>query len=768
MKKLNGKAWRNDAYAKVTGKAKYADDYFFTDMLHAVPVYSEYIFAEIEHIEISKALNCPGVRFVLTSEDIPGVKEFGQIEKDLPLLAWKRIRYNGEPVVLIVAETREQALQAVPFVKIQAKPLEPLFDIELALVENPILVHPERGNNLINSHHVRRGDVKVGFAESDIILEKTFNTQKIEHAYLEPETAICVPRGDGVFEIYGSIQHPFSTRSFTAGYLGLPLNLVEVKSIPMGGGFGGKDDTASLVCARAALAAWKSGKPVKIVYDREWSMKESYKRHSYRIKYKMGLNRDGLIRAVECDILADGGAYASVTPWVTWRSTVQCCGPYKVPHVQCDTRGVYTNNVFTGAMRGFGSPQINFVIEQMVEIAAEKLGLSEIEIRKKNMLRQGDITITGQKLDNHTVSLGEVFEKVLSESKYFEKKKNCSYGNPAQDEWYGTGLALSYRGMSLGAEGKDFCSAIVNVQFDGSIFLEVGVHENGQGLESAMIEILKNELGVSRDIIQYRMSSTSNIPDAGTTVASRGTIMGGGAVVKAVEALKKIFTSNLKDVLESEEEDIVFENNEIKGRNGRSISFNDAIRQLYLKQTYPYAFGVFQAPHVSFDEETGQGNPYFTWVYACQVIELKVDRKSGKITLINAFAAHDVGKVINPGMLLGQYFGGMVMGMGYALIEKVDEREGIVQNLNYNQYPIMRAMDIPEMNAYFIENNDPLSPSGAKGIGEPTLELMAPAIANALHNATGKRFYTLPMKPAVVQYVKEQGAEKTTAVSINR
>ncbi len=757
MKKLNGNAWRNDAYEKVTGKAKYAGDYFFTDMIHAVPVYSDYVHAEIIKIHVENALRQPGVIAVLTAEDIPGNKLFGQIEQDMPLLAWKKIRYNGEPVALIVAETRELALNAQSFVSVEAKELPALTDMELALNNDSPLIHDHLDNNLINTHHIRKGDIKEGFEKSHYILNETFSTSKIEHAYLEPESALCIPRSDGVYEIYGSMQHPFSTRRFTANYLGLPLSSIEVKTIPVGGGFGGKDDTAALVCARAALVAWKCKKPVKIEYKREWSIRESYKRHNYRVHYKMGLTQEGLINAVQCDILADGGAYASVSPWVTWRSTVQCCGPYKVPNVYCDTKAVYTNNVFTGAFRGFGSPQMNFVIEQMVERAAEKLGICEIEFRKKNMLFQGDSTITGQLLDNHKVSLDEVLEKILIESDYFNKKKNCTKGSPIQDELYGIGLAMSYRGMSLGAEGKDFCSAIINVQFDGSILLEVAIHENGQGSESAMIEILSNELGVSRDRIRYRMSSTSNIPDGGTTVASRGTLMGGGAVCKAVAELKKVFTSNLNDLLECNEDQITFKNDKLSAHNGKSLSFNDAVSQLFLKQSYPYAFGVFQAPQVSWDEETGQGNAYFTWVYGCQAVELTVNLNTNKIILKNAYAAHDVGKVINPGMLLGQFYGGMVMGMGYALIEEVDEIDGIIKNTNFDKNPIPRIFDIPELNAYFIENFDSLSPSGAKGIGEPTLELMAPAIANALFHATGKRFNHLPLKKHILNYINERG-----------
>jgi CO/xanthine dehydrogenase Mo-binding subunit len=743
MPNLKEKAWRNDAFAKVTGTAKYADDIKVPNLLHAVPVYSDYVHARIFKIHTEKAKAMPGIISVLTSADVPGKVCFGQIEKDYHMLADDKIRYNGDVIAIVVAESKVQAIEAAKYVTLDAEPLPLILDPEKALLPDSILVHEDMENNLINEHRVRTGNVEKGFEESDHILEYDFKTPYIEHAYLEPESAVCIPRADGVIEIYGSMQHPFSTRRFIATILGEPLANVEVITIPMGGGFGGKDDTAAIVCARTALAARLTGRPVKMTYEREWSVRESYKRHPYNVHYKMGITNDGYIRSIKCRIVADGGPYCSVTPWVTWRSTVQCCGPYMVPNVHCDTLGVYTNNIYTGAMRGFGSPQMNFIIEQLVEMAAEKTGMNAIEFRKKNMVRQDSVTITGQHLTEHKVSLDEVLEAVLKEIDYEEKYKQCSHGK-GSDEQYGIGLAISYRGMSLGGEGKDFCAAIINVQFDGSILLEVGVHENGQGSESAMIKILAEELGVPVERIRYRRNSTSNIPDSGTTVASRGTIMGGGAVVIAANQLKdKIAETILPPDIYDRVEIEYYDDKVYFGSN--PMTWQEVVNQMYQKQQFPYAFGVFGAPKVSWDEETGQGNPYFTWVYACQAVELKVNPQSGKVTLLNAVAAHDVGKAVNRSMLEGQFYGGMVMGMGYGLFENFIQVDGKIKTLNFNNYKIARSTDVPEMTAIIVENHDPLSPSGAKGIGEPTNEIMAPAIANAIYNATGKRHLSNPI-----------------------
>ncbi len=748
MADLKAKAWRNDAAAKVTGRARYAGDLKFAGLLHAVPVYSDFVHARLKRVDTTLANVAPGVVRVLTATDAFDTCRFGQIRQDYRMFADDRIRYHGDVVALVVAETRAQAMAAARLIVVDAEELPALFDPEEAMQPGAVLIHEEYGSNIVNHHKIRRGNVDEGFAQADVIVEEEFRTQFVEHAYLEPEAAVCVPRADGVLEIYGSMQHPFSTRRFVAALLDVPLADVDVKTIAVGGGFGGKDDTAAAVCARAALAAKLTGKPVKIVYEREWSIRESYKRHPYRMRYKMGVGRDGLITAVAVRMIADAGAYCSVTPWVTWRSTVQCCGPYVVPNVHCDVYGVYTNNVFTGAMRGFGSPQVNFAIEQLIDIAAEKVGLSGVEMRRRNMVKRGSVTVTGQTLDTHTVSLGQVFEAVLKESDYERKLARCSRGQG--EEWYGIGLALSYRGMSLGAEGTDFNTAMINVQYDGSILLEAGVHENGQGSESAMILLAAEELGVEKESIRYRQSSTLVIPDGGTTVASRATLMGGGAVVKAARALKQRMAEVLAPVLDCGAEEVRFAGGRVIGGNGLSLAFADAVHELFRLQEHPHAVETFCAPKVSWDEETGQGNAYFTWVYGCQAVELTVNPRTGKVKLLQAVAAHDVGRAVNPAMLRGQFYGGMAMGIGYGLHEAVALEDGRITNLNLDDYHLARATDMPEMTAIVIENADPLSPSGAKGIGEPANELMAPAIANAIYHATGRRYTVLPIRVEAV------------------
>ncbi|MBQ1926809.1 MAG: xanthine dehydrogenase family protein [Proteobacteria bacterium] len=749
MTETKTKAWRNDAVAKVTGRAKYADDYKFYGMLHVVPVYTDAVSAEIRAIHTEEAAQMPGVVRIVTAKDVPGNPHYGQIQKDYRILVDDRIRMEGDVIALVIAETRAQALEAAKLVKADLSPLPVLLDPEEAIKEGAFLIHPDKGTNIINHHKVRTGDTEEAFKHCDIILDEVFTTQHQEHAYIEPESSVADPGDDGVIRIYGSMQHPFVARRFSACVLGEPLSNIDVLTIPVGGGFGGKDDTAAIVAARAALCARLTDRPCKLTYDREWSMVESYKRHPYKIYYKWGLTKDGKIQACDVTVYADGGPYCSVTPWVTFRSTAQCCGPYVVPNVHCDIYGVHTNNVFTGAFRGFGSPQMNYVVEQMVEKAAEALGMDEIEFRKLNCVKQGSTTITLQKLDNHKVSMEQVLDTTIEKIGYYEKRKNNTYGKLNENgEYYGIGLAMSYRGMSLGAEGPDFCAAIINAQFDGSIIIETGIHENGQGSESAMIITAAEYLGVNRDRIRYHRSSTSTIPDSGTTVASRGTIMGTSAVVLAATKLKAQMSRCLAPALECKPEEIVFANDCLTAPNGKSLTWDQAVLKMFFLREHPFAqdtFRVRDGIDCSWDEETGHGKAYFTWVYGCQAAEIAINPKTGKIRLINAAATHDVGKAVNPPFVIGQINGGMAQGFGYGTMEDLGIKDGKITNRNLGKYKIPKANELPDFIVTLVENYDPMSKSGAKGIGEPALELMAPAVANAIAHATGKRYQSLPM-----------------------
>ncbi|MBN2626474.1 MAG: molybdopterin-dependent oxidoreductase, partial [Spirochaetales bacterium] len=329
----------------------------------------------------------------------------------------------------------------------------------------------------------------------------------------------------------------------------------------------------------------------------------------------------------------------------------------------------------------------------------------------------------------------------------FEEKRKQNGELLDDGSRYGIGMAISYRGCSLGAEGMDFCSAVINCQFDGSILLETGIHENGQGAETTMVMLLADELGVSRDRIRYNKPNTSHIPDGGTTVASRGTLMGGGAVVNGVENLKKIIARSLADSLECDSGEVTIHDDRVWGRTAEiSISWEEAMHRMFLNTDYPYAFGSFQAPKVTWDEETGRGKAYFTWGYHCQIAEVAVNEETGRIQLLSACAVHDIGKTINPEGLRGQIYGGFAQGYGMAVMEDLAVKNGRTGNKSLNRYHIPRSTDLCDMEYSTVEYGDPNSPSGAKGIGEPALEIAAACTANAIAGATGKRYSAYPIK----------------------
>ncbi|MBI9104161.1 MAG: xanthine dehydrogenase family protein molybdopterin-binding subunit [Spirochaetales bacterium] len=744
-------AFRNDAVEKVTGHAKYADDYTFHGMIHGIPVYSDCPRGRLISLNTNKAENAKGVRKVLTWKDVPGALEHGQIEKDLQIFVKDEIRFDGDVLALVVADSREEALTASKLVEAEIEELVPVLDINKAQAGGSPLVNKKFPQNIVTRHRIRRGAAKEIFPECDLIVEKEFTTAWLEHAYMEPECAFANPRTDGVIELYGSFQHPFSTRRFVSAYLNRQLADFDVYSHPVGGSFGGKDDTISVIAARAALAASLLKVPVKILYDREWSFRESYKRSPYHMRYKYGLSRDGRIQALECNILAESGAVTSTVPWSTWRSAAQCAGPYRIENVHMDITGVMTNKVYSGAMRGFGTPQVNFAIEQMMDVCAAKLGLAPLEFRRINMVNQGCETITCQKLDGHTVSMEEVMDKTIAESGYLENIKKCTFGGQPDfqsdngDELYGTGFALAYRGSSVGAEGLDFAAAIINCQFDGSVILDTGIHENGQGAPSVMMLALAEELDISLKRIKYTRSSTTSVPDSGTTVATRGTMLGISALKIAAERLKAVIGKTLAEDLGCPAGAVRFEDDCVRG-GGNSFSWDEAMHHMFLHRTYPFAFGEYRAPDVSWDDEVGRGDAYFTYVYSCNVVELTVNRKTGKVKLLKITAGHDVGRAVNRPMVEGQIYGGLAQGVGMALSEELLIEEGRIKNPNFNKYKIPKASDMPEMKAVIIENADPSTPSGLKGIGEPATELLVPAIANAVYNATGIRPVSLPIR----------------------
>ncbi|MDD2282518.1 MAG: xanthine dehydrogenase family protein molybdopterin-binding subunit [Eubacteriales bacterium] len=746
MDTVNKPARRVDALGKVLGESRYGADLSFEGMLYGKVLRAPYTHARILSIDTARALALPGVEAVLTAADIPGFHTFGTVIPNQQVLAKEVVRYQGDGVAMAAAATPALAQQALDLIRVQYQELAGVFDPARAMEEGAPLLHADCPGNIAAHHVLEKGEVEKGFACSDIILEREYETQLVEHAYIEPEAAVAVPQtGNRGVTVYGSIQNPFSCRKALSRILGLKLNEIRVIQSFMGGSFGGKDEVMSALCARAALLALKTGKPVKMVNTREESIREGYKRHPYKLKYKVGATREGKLMAMEIKIIADAGAYASQTPFVTWRSVVQATGPYEVPHVRTNIYGVYTNNCYTGAFRGFGSPQIIFAQESLLDELAEELGIEPLELRRLNGFRQGSVTATGQKLDNHQVSLLEVVDKAVEKSAYLTKRRQ--YAAQRGRFRKGIGLACSFRGCSLGAEGVDATGAMVSVQYDGSVYVYSGLAENGQGLQTIFSQIAAEELGISLERVRFMETDTALIPDGGPTVASRSTLMGGNAVRLAAAKVRETLLGAALEKLRAGAEELAWGGDRIwlKEDPSRSISFEEAVNAACAKGELLAQLGWYKAPKVTWDDRHGQGDAYFTYVYGCQVAEVEVDMETGYTRVLKITAAHDVGRAINPETVRGQIYGGVAQGLGYALLEEVQQHEGEIKSLNFDEYLIPGICDMPEIEAIIVENPDSYGPYGAKTIGEPTLEVTAPAIASAVAQATGRRVRQLPL-----------------------
>ena len=736
---------RVDGLAKVKGTAIYGDDITLPDMLYGVCRYADIPAGKIEELDLNEALAVEGVVRIATWQDIPGTPVVGVIVKDYLPIVKDEVVFHGDVIAVVAATTYEAACEAADKIHVRYTPYAPLTDVESALAPDARRIHPHRDDNIAAHHHTIKGDIEKGFADSRHILEREYEVGFQEHAYIEPEVVLTwLDPTDGSLIISGSIQNPHRVRGFVAKFMGCPQSQINVKRAVMGGSFGGKDDVIDHLACRSALLTRLTGKPVKFAYTREHSIIESCKRHPYKMKYKVGFSDAGRIQAMKVNILADSGGYAASSPFVTWRSSVQAAGPYAIPNVHIDVKAIYTNNSYTSAMRGFGSPQVVYANESLMDEIAEYLNISPVEIREINALRQGDTSVTGQVFDQHTVSAREVLKKVAASAEFMAKRKHYHVLNEQGGVYrYGIGLALSYRGCSIGAEGVDTSTALIQVNEDGSVNLSTSVSENGQGLQTTM-----SLIGIALSDIHFSEPPTSVIGDGGSTAATRGTMVGGGAILDAAEKIKRRILSVVGETIGATRlEDTRWQDGFIinKQDDSQRIAFNDAVNKTKWASVSLTEYGWFVPPPIHWDEEKGCGSPYFTWVYGCQVAEVRVNISTGKTDLLHVTAAHDVGHVINPVGFEGQVCGGVAQGFGYALLEDFNIEHGQVKSENFDSYLLPTIKDIPAITVIGVENPDKAGPLGAKGIGEPATELAAAAINNAVSFALGTRFNKLPL-----------------------
>lgn len=742
---------RVDAPDKVTGRAVYLDDMVVPGVLHAALVFPGCAHAVLRGVDASAARSMAGVRSTLTADDIPGENQVGVIDADQPLLPFDRIRYEGDAVAIVVAETSALARDAADAVSVDLTELPGVFDAVEAMEPDAPLVH-ENGNVFLHNK-VRKGDVDAGFDAADIIVEREFRTHHQEHCYLEPLAALAVPEDNGSMTIYGTMQCPFYVQKAVARVLGLPLASVRVIQTVTGGGFGGKEDAPSEICACAALAAWKTGSAVKLVYSREEDFLRSSKRHPMHVTFKLGVRRDGTFTAAKIRAVADAGAYSTLTPVVVFRAAVHATGPYEIQNVETDVYGVYTNRQTTGAFRGFGQPQVIFANESVIDEVADAIGMDPVDIRLRNCLDVGKRTATNQLL-TESVGLKETLERARELSGWDRKRAvqggrgGGQPGRASDDRDHvlrGIGVGSIYYGVSLGAKGLalDGSGAHINVYRDGSVRIGVGGTEMGQGLLTVLAQIAADSLGVPVDVVHVERADTSVVPDSGPSVASRTTLMTGNAVIDAAGKLRAVMGEVAADSLGLDASEIEFRGGTV-GSTEKSVTFAELAEQCWARNVSTAADGWYAAPESTFDEN-GQGDAYAVYSYATHVAEVEVDTETGQVSVVRITAAHDVGRVMNPVTLEGQIEGGVLQGIGMALYEQMKTEGGAVKTPDFSTYIIPTAMDTPEIRTAFVEDPYSRGPFGAKGIGETPAMPGAVAVANAVSNALGVRFHELPL-----------------------
>ena len=734
---------RVDSLEKVLGNPVYTADLIPKGTVYAKLFHSSIPHGIIKRMELGAARSHPGVLGVLTSKDIPGLNESSAVLPDRQLFADPVVRSTGDILGAIIAETSPGAADAAAKVRVDYEKLPAIFDPVSALEEGAVRVH-EKGN-VARQMKIRKGNVEEGFSKSDVILEKTYRTQFQDAAPLEPEVGLAIPEDGGV-RVIGSMQSPHHTQAAVAKVLKLPPEKVRVIQAVTGGAFGPKsDETPFDVCSTAALAAVKFRRPVYCGMDREDSMVMHTKRHPFVIRHKTGVSKDGMLLADESRIVGDTGAYASLGVFVIVRATFHTVGAYEVPNVKADSFLVYTNNTYAGSLRGFGGPQAIFAIESQMEELARKLGMDPLEFRLRNMLVPGKRSATSALMDT-SCGLPQCVEKVVESSNYREKATR--YRSQTGSVRRGLGIALLMHGNSLGPEGNDYGAVHIEVLSDGTVSVGSGLTEYGTGAISGMMQVASSILGVPLSRFRLERPDTSRHRESGPTVASRVVVIGGNASKLAAEKLRSRIIPLAAEMLKVDRGEVAMADGVAFGRRNPSVTvqWDDVVAEAYRRGVNLKEDGFFMAPAAPWDQEVGQGTPYLQYTWGALIVEVEVDMGTGYYRVLGAHAAYDVGKAVNPGGVLGQIYGGTVQGLGYAMMEELLHKDGVVVNPNLGDYYIPTSMDIPpEFKAFIVEVPGPLGPFGAKIIAEPPIVLPAAAVRNAVLNATGVSVDDLPV-----------------------
>src|SRR5437870_5138276 len=727
-RRQNSTMKRREALAKLTGRERYVDDLPLQDFLWGMTVRSPAPRGRVTAIRFGEDVDWS--QFVVVDHrDVPGPNVVALIEQDQPVLAAGYVRHVHEPVLLLAHPSREAVRRAVRSVEVVVEPEPPALDFRAP----PTPAQIQYGSdNVLKRLQIVKGDVERALAQAPVVVSGTYETGAQEHAYLETQGMIAYLEGD-VLVVKGSMQCPYYVVNALQHALEREEALVRVIQTPTGGGFGGKEEFPSHIALHAALLALKGGRPVKLVYDRGEDMAATTKRHPALVRHRTGLGRDGRLLAQDIDVVIDGGAYVTLSPVVLSRAIIHAAGPYTCHHVRITGRAMFTNAVPFGAFRGFGAPQSQFAGERHMDVIARTLGMDAVELRRINLLAGGQTTATGQVIRDGTDRLA-VLDQALAPSRYREKEREHAAFNATHATLRrGSGLATFYHGAGFTGGGEVALKSRLRVagRPDGRVEVLSANIEMGQGTLTVFTELAATRLGLAPDDVTIAEADTARVPNSGPTVASRTTMIVGGLVERAADDLRR--RVGLDDT-------------------ARGAMVKQAIRRWH--QEHPgeveplFGEATYEKPPgISWDDKTYRGDAYGAFAWAAYVAEVEVDLRTCATRVIDFVAVQEVGKVLNPTLARGQVQGGVVQGIGWALMEECKWRDGAMANNQLTNYLIPTSDDVPSVRVAFLENPYPHGAGGAKGLGELPIDGPAPAILNAVARATGADPRAIPLTP---------------------
>jgi CO/xanthine dehydrogenase Mo-binding subunit len=721
-------AQRKEGLGKVTGQARYVDDITLPDMLHGATVRSRIPRGKIKKITFGPGI--PWDEYVIVSaKDIPGKNYIALIENDQPCLADGVVNHPEEAILLLAHPDRHALPKAVAAVSIEYDGLPPLFTIEESERQSEIIWGTD---NVFKRFLVQKGDVDAVWEKADHIVEGEYFTGAQEQLYIETNGMIAAFDGKKGVTVWGSLQCPFYVHKALMALFNLPEDKIRVVQTETGGGFGGKEEYPSMIAAHAALLAMKSGQPVKIIYDRLEDMAATTKRHPSRTRHRTAVSKDGKILGGEIDFTIDGGAYETLSPVVLSRGTIHAGGPYYWPSVRIRGKAVATTAPPHGAFRGFGAPQSLFAMERHMDRIAQVVGLTPVEIRRRNFLKQGQTTTTEQ-IVRDPIDLEKLFGRALELADYDAKKKKFAYENERGPKKKGMGLAAFLHGAGFTGSGERYLSSVVGVEgrADGGVRVVVSSTEIGQGTNTVLCQIAAETLCLPYEDVEIAQPDTMDVPNSGPTVASRTAMVVGKLVESAARGLEQTLVGcGMLAERHTPEEFRVACRNYVAARG----TFRSLAR-------YEPPSDVF------WDDEHYRGEAYATFAWAVYVAEVTVDLTTYGVTVDDFVALQEVGKVLNPVLARGQITGGVAQGIGFALYEKVEWRDGRMQNSQMTNYIMPTSADLPPIRVFFEELGNAHGAYGAKGIGELPMDGPAPAVVNAIEDALGVAFDSIPLLP---------------------